>query len=228
MTTGLGSRSRFADKYAARNRSGGAYEAIREAIVSGQYAPGTQLVERLLAEELGISRTPVRDALARLVAEGFVEQMPNLGVFVRKLDRHEAIQLVELRQVLESGAAALAAGQISRDQGDELIGLAEELDRAQVEFHAAHAALPLDLDTQFHQRVCVLAQNDEISRILFTAGTVYLAFAPAARLSRPGRFSDHVAVARAIARGDRRAAQDAMWTHFDISLALLADHDEAL
>ena len=218
-------RSRFVDKYAPRNRANGAYEAIRKAIIRGRYAPGAQLVERMLAEELGISRTPVRDALARLVAEGLLEQMPNLGVFVRKLDRHEAIQLVELRQVLESGAAALAADRVSESQGRALVSLAEELDQAQA--HCG-ATPPLDLDLAFHKRVCAVARNDEISRVLFTAGTIYLTFAPAAMLSRPGRFSDHVAVACAIAARDRRAAHDAMWAHFDTSLAVLADHDEEL
>jgi DNA-binding GntR family transcriptional regulator len=86
-----------------------AYRHIQQRILTGKLRPGAKLSELSLAHEIGISRAPVRDAITQLQVEGYLQRVPRSGTIVRKLDRHEIIELFELREALESHAAALAA-----------------------------------------------------------------------------------------------------------------------
>ena len=101
-----------------------AYEQVRAAIVENRYAPGQRLIEQRLAAELGLSRTPVREALRILEAEGLVVSERNRGATVRPLSPTEVVDLYGLRIRLESYAAELAAERIA-DQ--ELGALADAL-----------------------------------------------------------------------------------------------------
>jgi len=96
-----------------RNASAAATELIREAIVDGRLPPGQRLKEEELARELGISRTPVREALLMLQAEGLVDAAPNRGAVVRSHDADDLEDLYQLRALLEGYAARRAAGNIS-------------------------------------------------------------------------------------------------------------------
>ncbi|MGH3066596.1 MAG: GntR family transcriptional regulator [Gaiellaceae bacterium] len=103
----------------AGNASVGAAEVIRQAIVEGAYAPGARLKEEELARELGISRTPVREALLVLQAEGLVDASPNRGATVRVHDAEDLDDLYQLRALLEGYAARRAAARGS----EELVGV---------------------------------------------------------------------------------------------------------
>jgi DNA-binding GntR family transcriptional regulator len=94
----------------AQRTSEGAARILREAILSGQLKPGQRLMERLLAEELGISRTPIREALFILQGEGLVDLTPNRGATVRAITARDIAQIYALRVVLEAHAARVAAG----------------------------------------------------------------------------------------------------------------------
>src|SRR5699024_2733249 len=89
--------------------SEGVYERIRRGIVEGHYPPGSRLVEQRLAEELDVSRTPVREAVRRLESEGLVVVARNRGAVVRPLDEADISDLYEVRARLEAHAADLAA-----------------------------------------------------------------------------------------------------------------------
>ncbi len=86
-----------------------AYEHLQEGVLSGRLRSGTVISEAGLARELGISRTPVGEAIRQLVREGLVEQVPRYGTIVKSIDRQELIDLYEMREALESFAAAKAA-----------------------------------------------------------------------------------------------------------------------
>ncbi|RLC60747.1 MAG: GntR family transcriptional regulator, partial [Chloroflexi bacterium] len=86
-----------------------AYEIIKEAIVSLQLKPGERLKESTLAEELGISTTPIKTALARLEQEGFVEIIPFRGASVAQIDERDMEEIFELRELLEGAAVKKAA-----------------------------------------------------------------------------------------------------------------------
>src|SRR5215831_7791897 len=99
-----------------RNASAAATELIREAILDGRLPPGQRLKEEELARELGISRTPVREALLVLQAEGLVDAAPNRGAVVRAHDAADLDDLYQLRALLEGYAARRAAGRISLEE----------------------------------------------------------------------------------------------------------------
>jgi len=109
-----------------QNASVAATELIRQAILDGRIDPGSRLKEEELARELGISRTPVREALLMLQAEGLIETTPNRGAVVRTHDAADLIDLYQLRALLEGYAARLAAARVSED---ELALLRESCDR---------------------------------------------------------------------------------------------------
>ncbi len=105
-------------------------DAILQRILSGEFEPGTRLLEDRLAEELGVSRNPVRESIRALEATGLVEVRPRRGAYVVDVDRDDLIQLLRVRSVLEGYAAELAA----QRQPD---GLLDELDRCLTEGRAA-------------------------------------------------------------------------------------------
>lgn len=106
-------RSVSAATTGAQNGAVSAYEAIREAIVEGRYPPGQRLIEQRLADAHALSRTPVREALKQLHAEGLVEIHPNRGAVVRLVTLQDIEDLYELRAELESYAARRAATRIT-------------------------------------------------------------------------------------------------------------------
>lgn len=100
----------------ARTASSAAAEMIRQAIVDGRLAPGQRLTEERLARELGISRTPVREALKVLQSEGLVDAAPNRSATVRAYDRDDLEDMYQLRALLEGFAARRAAARLSEAQ----------------------------------------------------------------------------------------------------------------
>ncbi|HZR91783.1 MAG TPA: GntR family transcriptional regulator [Gaiellaceae bacterium] len=111
-----------------QNASAAATRVIRDAIVNGQLVPGQRLKEEELARELGISRTPVREALLLLQAEGLVDATPNRGATVRSHDAADLDDLYQLRALLEGYAARRAASRISSEQLAALWASCERFD----------------------------------------------------------------------------------------------------
>jgi DNA-binding GntR family transcriptional regulator len=111
-----------------RNAGLVATEVIREAIIDGRLAPGERLKEEELARELGLSRTPIREALAVLQAEGLVDTAPNKGATVRSHDAEDLDDLYRLRALLEGYAAGRAATKMEREQVAELFASCERFE----------------------------------------------------------------------------------------------------
>jgi len=115
-----------------------AYLLIQRKIASGELRAGSAISELALARELGSSRTPIREAIGQLVAEGLLDQTPNRGAVVKKLTRQDIVDLFELREALEVYAVAKAARQAPRvtdierlqSLADEILPLQEELKRS--------------------------------------------------------------------------------------------------
>lgn len=123
------------------------YEAIRDAIVDGRYAPDDQLVQEQLAEELGVSRTPVRDALNRLAHEGLVTGVLGRGYLVNDLTDQDINEVFQVRERLEVLALELACGRLNRLQEARVRTLIEEMDAAD----PADVSLQYELNRRFHQ-----------------------------------------------------------------------------
>ena len=107
-----------------------AYQRLVRKITQMEYFPGSLLVEKLLMEELGIGRTPIREALQRLAIEGLVDHMPNRGMFVSEITAGGVQQIYEFRAVLDGYAASLAASRATTEQIHELRQVHKQLVRA--------------------------------------------------------------------------------------------------
>ena len=119
-----------------------AYEILKQRVIGGTYAPGAQLKEEPIARELGISRTPVRAALKRLAEDGLAIADPNRGVRVAEWTEHDIEETFDLRAMLESHAADLAARRGGGALADRLDALNEQMARA---IDKGGAALPARL-----------------------------------------------------------------------------------
>ena len=134
-----------------------AYLAIRDRIVSLELAPGALIDERSLVDDLGMSRTPVREALMRLAQERLVEVYPRRGMFVTGVDIRELARLSEVRAVLEPEAARLAAERATDAEREDLAALGDEI---------AAADDLMSLDERIHRAVYRAAHNDLLATTL--------------------------------------------------------------
>ncbi len=199
------------DPNASLPRSERAYQQLRSAIQSGQLPPGTRLREVELAETLGLSRTPVREALSRLESEGMVVNEPNRGMMVTQLDASMVSELYVMREVLEATAAALAA----RHATDVEISLLRDI----VERDLAYADDPQRLalnNRLFHETLHRCAHN---RYLLKTLRSLHESMALLGRttLSVPGRardsYAEHSALVEALEKRDPALAEQISRRH---------------
>ncbi|KQX13366.1 GntR family transcriptional regulator [Streptomyces sp. Root431] len=132
------------------------YEELRERIIEAEFPAGTRLVEREIAEELRVSRVPVREAMQRLEAEGFLSVRPRRGSVVTEFGPEDAEHLFDVRENLEGLAARLAA----RHAGEqELRALEELLARARAAAESGRLREAVSLNADFHRAVVGLSGN---------------------------------------------------------------------
>ena len=192
-------------------RSERAYQQLRAAIQAGQLSPGTRLREVELAESLGLSRTPVREALSRLESEGLVVNEPNRGMMVTQLDASMVSELYVMREVLEGTAAALAARHATdveisllRDIVERDLAMADDPDRL-----AANNRL-------FHETLHRCAHN---RYLLKTLRSLHESMALLGRttLAVPGRarvsYEEHLALVEALEKRDPALAEQITRRH---------------
>lgn len=146
-----------------------AYDFIRKKIVSGDYPPGYALMTELLAQEIKVSRTPVRDALRKLETDGLVAIRAHVGASVKKMDLKEFRELCELRLALECHAAGLAATSRSESDLREMEFALDAMRRLTKRIIAADDEQPLlaELareDVRFHIAIIKAAKNDLIKK----------------------------------------------------------------
>ncbi|MBI5693281.1 MAG: GntR family transcriptional regulator [Verrucomicrobia bacterium] len=208
-----------------------AYDYIRKRILNGEYPPGRGLATITLAEEIGVSRTPVRDALRQLESDGLVTIQPRLGASVTRLSLEEYRELCELRLALESHAARLAA--INRTDSDlhEIAQALEAMRRITkaIATSADERRLTAEMgreDVRFHLAIISAAKNalmkKEILR-LHLINRVVLAPSPGSDPesdTKAGRdahrrlvLQSHDAIFRAVEQREANAAHAAMEEH---------------
>jgi DNA-binding GntR family transcriptional regulator len=138
-----------------------AYVALRDAITSGTLLPGARLREAALAKHFSVSTTPIREALRRLDREGLVRLAPNRGAVVTEFNLREILDLFDIRELLESGAARRAANQPSRDvrHAASIIAAADSLvhQRERIEWNR--------LEVSFHRAINDLSGNVELAEL---------------------------------------------------------------
>lgn len=128
-------------------------ESIREMIVSGKIPPGAPLREGDLAQAVGVSRTPVREALRLLTASGLAQFIPNQGAIVSVLTARDAEEIFSVRLLLESGVAAEAAAKMPAETLEQLIRLQDEMESFNESTPEARASIA-QLNRKFHGMIC--------------------------------------------------------------------------
>ena len=198
---------------------------VRRRIIDGEILPGVNISELALAEEFGVSRTPVRETFKQLQTEGLVEIRPRVGTFVTTPSRREIIELFEVKELLEGGAARLLAQR----------GRVAELDALEANLHKADEAVARDdreryaeLVDEFHNLLIVGSDNAKLEAHYQTLMN-QLAYARLVHtsLNQPGRAlqsdREHHRVVELIAAKDGDSAERVMREHVRASRqALLA------
>lgn len=193
-----------------------AYQQIFQAIEDGDLKPGDRLRETELAAQFGVSRTPIREAIRKLEADGIVEHMPRVGAVVRTLGQQEVVELYEMRIVLETTAASMAAKHAAAAE----IRTLESLNTAMQD--AAEDPIEVAaLNRKFHRCIMDAARNQFLSQS-YQALSHALLLLGKTTLETETRVStvtqQHAEIIAAMAAGHAEAAAEAMRAHMETSL----------
>ena len=139
------------------------FENLKQAIVRGDFSPGNRLVESRIAEAMGISRTPVREAIHKLEREGLIKKLPQGGFYVLNLTREEIEETFGIRSVLESYAARLAA---IKHQEEELEPLEEKIEAFQYFLNRGEMETLLKVNTEFHSLLYAMSRSPKLIKMI--------------------------------------------------------------
>jgi len=189
------------------------YRELRSALLRRAIVPGERLVEADLAQRLGVSRTPVREALARLQSEDMVEAHASGGLVARDVGA-ELEDIYGLRQVLEGYAARLAAARITAAEIERLEGLSREL-RAAIEAgdHDRH----VEINNAFHLAIARAARSTRLLKMIADLRAYFLTSEALNLYDRAALLRSHAqheAIVRALHAGDGEAAERLVRAHF--------------
>ena len=192
-----------------------AYAQLYAAISDGTFKPGDRLRETDVAERLSLSRTPVREALRTLEADGIIEHRPRLGAVVRTLSHAEVVELYEMRIVLERTAAEMAAKHAALAEIDELNALNETLSSTKDPRKAAQ------VNQHFHQCIYLSGRNRFLMEAARALNNALMLLGPTtldddARISTVTR--QHQNIIDAIEARDEEGAGAAAEAHLETSL----------
>ena len=139
------------------------FNTLRRAIITGEFAPGERLMEISIANRLGVSRTPVREAIRKLELEGLVIMIPRKGAQVAKITEKSLRDVIEIRCVLEEFAASLACERITEEGKEKL----KEAHRQFVEAAQTNDIIDIvEKDEQFHDAIFQATCNDRLITII--------------------------------------------------------------
>ena len=135
---------------------------LRDAILTGKLLPGERLMENQLAEKLGVSRTPVREALRMLELENLVELVPRKGAQVLDMSEKDIVNILEVRSALEGLATSVACKKMSKEDLQQLKNMEVDFEKAVAENDVEHF---VDIDEDFHDLIFAATENDKLINI---------------------------------------------------------------
>jgi DNA-binding GntR family transcriptional regulator len=192
------------------------YQALKKAILSGQYRPGCVLIQENLCREFRVSRTPVRDALTHLQAEGLVVAIPHKGVLVRELSQKDVRDIYEVRVVLESAAASDAAMKVNKREMGAILGrLLKIRDRKEFYFESIKK-----VGDELHRAILVSSGNrimkEILDRIESLIEVTRIPFRESYdRLEQINQ--EHIEIAEALLQEDSQKASELMKNHIALT-----------
>lgn len=197
------------------------YASIRDAVVFGmEVDQGERIYPKDLSERFNVSPTPVREALMRLAAEGYIESIPRRGFRIRKPSPEQVRDLWEVRLGLEVNAGELAigrmkAGEVSRSEIGPLSGIIEKSDK---DWERLSGREQIELNTQFHSRIVELSGNELLKTIYHGIQLQYVSSRVRQgvdnwRVRREAEMREHRAIVSALSDCDEDAYRIAAKTH---------------
>jgi DNA-binding GntR family transcriptional regulator len=198
-----------------------AYGTLRAAIVGGRLAPGTRLRESDLADWLGVSRTPVREALRRLAEGGLVDTLPNRGAVVAQWSNEDMREIFGITGLLQAYGARLAADRIPDDELAELTRIVDEAERVA---RTGDAETIWSLDRAFHDAILAASGNRTLAALV--AGVLEVPQTPPGqRRDSPERIASslryHREIVEALTHRNADWAEALTRAHFHAALATL-------
>ncbi|MBC7602515.1 MAG: phosphonate utilization associated transcriptional regulator [Ramlibacter sp.] len=188
-------------------------QEIERAILQGEYAPGSKLTEADLAQRLGVSRGPVREAFRMLDEAGLVRTEKNRGVFVRDIPIDEAVEIFDLRAAMDELVGRRLARNITPAQLKEIRNLVDSMEKAVKADDAYNYHL---FNLKFHDRLVEMAGNSKLTAIyrkLIKELSLFRRLNLADGWLLPISANEHRQILKAIASGDEEAAGRAMFDH---------------
>ncbi|MBO0872263.1 MAG: GntR family transcriptional regulator [Pseudonocardia sp.] len=216
---GLGETSWPPERPEARSLVDEAYEQVKHIILAQEASGGSTISEARLTRDLGMSRTPVREALARLATEGYIRPASGRGYIIVKLTAQDLVNVYQVRAVLEGLAAAEAAQRVRRVDLARLEDLYDEMTVARDEGRDKDLA---SLNSNFHATIAEISGNTYLKSMLDGIRNVFDRYRPAA-LMVPGRREDahteHGDMIEALRRQDGESARELAEQHVRRALA---------
>jgi DNA-binding GntR family transcriptional regulator len=201
------------DKIERKSTTEIVYDHLKEGILDGSLSPGTRLVEAQIADQMGISRSPVREALQFLEVDGLIDAQSQRGTFVKRLSAREVWEIYTARQVIEGYVAALAARRATPADVERLeAALQEVLRLAQEEDYAATVKADFEVhrliwEVSGHQLLCDILSRLEVQIRMFISVQAPLFD------HLYDSVEDHQDIIQAIAAGDAAAARETIEQH---------------
>lgn len=196
---------------------GQVYQILRDDICSGKYEPGFWLQEMEVAERLGVSRSPVREALRLLVADGLVIEVPNKGVFVKEFTLRDIDEIFDMRVMLESYGIQKSRKNLTSVRRQRLFELLDALERSCA---AGDMDKYVQTDEELHIRIVELGGNSLVDSTYDRVRSMNQQFRVLS-LSSHQRFTDSLAEHRklihALAVGDIATAEETVRVHLELA-----------
>lgn len=193
------------------------FSILRNAILNGKLEPGEHLVERDIAEQLGISRTPVREAIRQLELERLVTHIPRKGVVVAGFSKADVLEITAIRTVLEGLICSIAAVKVRARDLDRLELILRQM---QDEHSKGNFKKVNQLNNRFHETIYRAAESPRLYDLLSTLREYINRFAQVA-YTKPGRFEEalveHKAIVEALCNHDSHKAEEAAKRHVEKS-----------
>jgi phosphonate utilization transcriptional regulator len=201
----------------AHSLTSAVHAEIERLILSGELAPGAKLTEAMLADRLGVSRGPIREAFRILEEAGLVKLEKNRGVFVRSIPLDEAMEIYDLRAMVDESAGRQLAERITPEQLKELRTMVEQMERLVKDGHNTSASDPYHLlNLAFHDRIVEFVGNRkliDLYRRLVKELSLFRRVNLADGQQIPVSVQEHRAILKAIAAGDADGAGRALRAH---------------
>ena len=199
------------------------FNTLRQAILRGELQPGERLLEIHLANKLGVSRTPIREAMRKLELEGLVLMIPRKGAVVAEITEKSLRDVLEVRKALEELAVRLACEKIQDEEIEELKAAAKEFENALI---SGDVTVFAEADVKFHDIIYRTTDNQRLIQLLYNLREQMYRYRVEylkRKDSHEVLLAEHQRIIETIEKRDEKSAVEAVCTHIDNQVEAVSD-----